>query len=103
MKINLSKQIIDLDGTVIKEDESSETPFTFKKALTVSLLSAVKGRSETGEQKAKKFELALRIQDSKTDEVDFTTEEVKVLKEAIGDVYSTLVVGRFYQLIGDLK
>ena len=56
----------------------------------------------TGEEKLKRWELALKIKNS-SDPVDVTVEEASLLKKLLTRIYGTIVVGQAYKLLEDTK
>ena len=104
MKIDTNVEIINLDGNVLKENDGSGNAVnvTAKKIMANSLMSNVIGRDgrpvpEKGEDKLKKFKLAMKIYDS--DEVELSSEDIVLIKERVGATYNTLVYGRICDLL----
>ena len=101
MKIDMTKAIKNLEGDNIDNPESKlkeKAPLTMKILCTNSLLTPTQDeRNIDGNEKAKRFELAMRIYTEK--EVDLDIDELKLVKDLIGKVYSPLVVGQAYRIL----
>jgi len=113
----MATELTSLDGEVLEELEKynnpefiskEETPgeqpmYTRKKKLTLRsvCVGALMGitdsdKNMTGAEKNKRFLLALKLQD---DTAELQAEDIVLLKERIGSMYSTLVTGRAWQLL----
>lgn len=127
MKLDLTTAIIGLEGKpvngtkevfVIRKNEKGEdefekdssgkeivltiaTPeqaFTIKKVLINSLLASSEEKIST-EEKAKRFSLFFRIENAKTDKIEFTAEEVTLCKKVVQENCSILVAGRACRIL----
>ena len=81
----------DDNGNIIKVAVDA----TIKMALVNAVLSPV--QKESGIDKVKKYELAKKIYSS--DEVDLNEDDIKLIKECVGEVFSAEVVGQLYELL----
>jgi len=85
-----------MDGKVMKDNVDGEAvDATVKQAIVNAVLSPV--QKESGIDKVKKYELAKKIYAS--DEVDLDEDEIKLIKDRIGDVFPPIVVGQVYDLL----
>lgn len=102
MKYDFSGTIPSIFGGAIKESAASDAAdITFKTAAITALLS--KPSQDSFDQKAKVFDLASRI-NANPQEVDMKSEEVTLLKKAIGEVYNPAICGPFEKLLeGEVK
>ena len=101
MKIDMTKPIKNLIGVNLENPNCKlpkKDPLTMKIVCTNSLLTpAQEDKNIDGNEKAKRFELAMRIYTE--DEIDLSIDELKLLKDLIGKLYTPLVVGRAYQIL----
>lgn len=98
MKIDFTKPILNLDGTPVKLSERDT--LTLKAVSTGALLSAhPSDENLPGEDKAKRFALAMTIEQA-DGAIDLKPEDVVTLRSLIGRGYAPLVVGRAYELLG---
>lgn len=99
MKIDFSKQITDFDGKAVPTDGDADAgALTLKTVALNALLTLIPGENVEGEEKAKRYALALRIHGA-TEPLDLTAEEVAKIKQLAGRIYFPLVVGRSYELL----
>jgi hypothetical protein len=87
--------IRDLKGSPIKEDDKVVTLETI---AVGALMMALPNDTTPGPEKVQRFKLAQRIDGSDT-AIDVTAEEITMLKDLIGKLYTPLVVGRAYELL----
>ncbi len=101
MKIDMTKPIKNLIGVNLENPESKlkeKEPLTMRIVCTNSLLTPTQDdKNIDGNEKAKRFELAMRIYTEK--EIDLDIDELKMIKDLIGRLYTPLVVGRAYQIL----
>jgi len=110
-KINVSKPILDFNGEPIQKTEPFElceackqkksdktTDFLLREICTRSLSAMTDKTSKlSGQQKFERGRLAMKIHNE--DEPHLSAEEISLIKEAIGDVESVLVVMRAYEIL----
>lgn len=111
MKINVTQNLVELDGKSIQLAESSceecgnvtkGKPFTLRLACTRALMAqfTVENKEDrlTGEQNLEQYELALRIYNE--DEPDLSAEEIVLLKSLVKDFYAgALVIGQAWKML----
>lgn len=99
MKIDLDAVLRDLDGKPMKSDASSDSPNATLKSICLSALMASLPDEQhlPGTEKIVRYKLAIRIHDGGSQE--FTPEEVTKMRDLIGKVYTTLVVGRAFDML----
>lgn len=95
MKRDFRQPIVNFEGTQLKDDGRDVTLAT---VAINALLAAIPNEIVTGEAKARRYALALKINADPGD-VNVTVEELALLKAEIGKVYAPLVVGRAYDLL----
>jgi len=118
MNINMTQTLTSLTGEPLEELEkydnekfvsTEETPdenpqhlrkrkITLRSVCIGALTGTLEAdRTMKGPDKIKQFTLAVRIQEQ--EEVDLASEDVTLLKKRIGNMYTTLVVGRAFELL----
>lgn len=95
MKVDVSKQIYHINGDLIPSDEKG-TPLTVKIAI-IRALVALK-QDDKAEDKVTKFFLARKIQESEG-EIDLTAEEIVLIKNSVGTMFSPEVVGTVWETL----
>jgi hypothetical protein len=105
MKINLDKNVLDFEGKPVLqgEDDGPKTPLAFRDVIRTAITMIPKGVTQTSEEKEKIFRLGIKLFSKKLKEYDLTTDQLSFLSKQIDMLYGALVVGRWKQLIGDLK
>lgn len=96
MKRNFSEVIKDLDGTSIVENGKEVTFAQIARSALMSMFEDEK--SLGGEEKAKRFALAMKIEPKM---IELTAEEVSLLKTLIGKAFGVIVVGQSYLFLED--
>lgn len=99
MIIDTTKKITDLkDQDIIIEG----VPLTLDTVLVNSLLSTLdEDKNLPGTEKFKLFQLAMKISDAS--EVDLSAEEISTIKDRVAKSYTTLVVGKVWNMIDPSK
>ncbi len=91
MRIDVSKEILDLDGEPLKDDRKK--PLTIGEAMTNGLMAAFGDEKLSGKEKLERFMLASRIHKQK--EVELTAEEGALIQKLVNQCYpSPLVVAQ---------
>lgn len=106
-KININQKIIDLkDGKELKVKDTPESPeyvMTLKKVIINSVLAFYPKEQESGQDKYNKFLIVKKIswndERKKNGLIDFTVKELKIIKDAIGKLYSPLIVGQAWDML----
>jgi hypothetical protein len=95
MTKNLDISVYDLDGEpVVDRIKGMDRPATIKH-FVVNALALVNGEQVSGEEKMKRYKLAMRLNEGGKQE--FTPEELALIKSVIGVMYSPLIVGQVYE------
>lgn len=107
MKINFNTPLKDLEGEVLKRETTegnkiikTKNDFRLRDVCVNALLANIDNESENkidGTEKMKRYLLATKIQ--KANKLDLKAEEITKLKELIGKVYGTLIVGEAFTLL----
>lgn len=97
MKVDLTKTVMTFQKDEALKNEKG-LPVTFAKALIPQLLDSQDKLS--GEQKWERYKLAVKLESAKPDE-EFSVEELKCLKDTVGQKGSPLFLGQFYELLGE--
>jgi len=94
VKVNIPLKT--LDGQVMKDNVDGEAiDATIRMAIVNSVLAPV--QKESGIDKVKKYELAKRVY--KEDEVDLNEDEIKLIKDCVGENYAPIIVGQIYEIL----
>jgi len=95
VKVNIPLKT--MDGQIMKDvnEQGEAIDATFRLAIVNALLSPV--QKETGIDKIKKYELAKKAYTN--DEVDLNEDDIKLIKERVGELYSPIIVGQIYELL----
>ena len=96
MKINFQQEILGMDGKPLKDEKDAS--LLLENIAVNALLAATQDDKADGVAKAKRFALAMKI-NNVTEPVEVTAEEITMIKDLVGKVYMTLVVGRAYDLL----
>jgi hypothetical protein len=95
MKVPFATVLKDLDGVDLQNGESTVTLGT---VAVQALLSPFPNEQDiSGEEKMKRYELALRVR--QTPEEDFPVDEIAKIKTLIGKIYTPVVVGQAWKLL----
>lgn len=99
MKIDFSKVLLDLKGEPLMEGAPpNEKPITLSSILCTALLAQYPDeQSLSGKEKAKRFQIALKIVDG--GEQDVSVDDVAEMKKLIGKGFGPLIVGRAYEML----
>lgn len=95
MKKNFDFNMTDIDGNILKENDKIVTA----RMIVVAALLAAEREETAGEEKARRYDLALSI--NKGGEQDLKSEDIALLKKLIGKGYSPLVVGPLYKFLDE--
>jgi hypothetical protein len=112
MKVKVSSILKNVYGEPLKsqrkkprtkaEQKAGKSPefegMTLKDVMVNSLLGEYEGEKLTGEDKLKRYKLAMKVQDAKA-EAELTTTEIAEIKELIGKSWSPLISGQAWELI----
>jgi len=108
MKINVTEQLEELDGTpmvtgkrvcqVCGQVVDEKEPMTVRLAATRALTAVYRDEQNlAGDEKVTRFHLALKIVDE--DESDLTAEDIVEIKKMVGKMYGPVVVGRVWSIV----
>ena len=97
MKIDFKQTMKTLDGEDLKA-EDKRTVITLQQVATQALLnmSEKDPDAQNGEQKAKRYELAMKIFN---DTEELSIDEAKLLKDLIGRYFNPIVVGQAWKML----
>ena len=105
MKLDVTQQLTNLDGTPLERpsracptcgraDESE--PITLRGVTTTSLLAQTQEQMK-GDEKAKRWALAIRIEQE--DAPILSVEEMALVKRLVGEIQPSLVVGQVWAML----
>jgi hypothetical protein len=95
MKIQLSTVLNTLEGEPFRIDENEL--MTLGKLVIRSLLMPFEGDRADGQAKAKRFEMAIELHGQQ--EADLSNDDIKMLKDLLGHMWATVVVGQAHRLL----
>jgi len=97
MLVKVNVPLKTMDGQVMKDanEKGEAIDATLKMAIVNAVLSPV--QKESGIDKVKKYELARKVYTS--DEVDLNEDEIKLIKDRVGEIFPPIVVGQVYELL----
>ena len=96
MKLRLEEVIKDMDEKPVQGPDKKD--MTLKDVCIASLMSSMEtDKNMTGDKKVSLFSLAMSLKTNP--DYDTTVEEVALIKDRIGKMYTQLVVGRAFELI----
>jgi hypothetical protein len=97
MLVKVNVPLRTLDGQVMKDNDGQGKAInaTLKMAIINAVLSPVE--RESGIDKVKKYELAKMV--FANDEVDLNEDDIKLIKDRVGEMFPPIVVGQVYELL----
>ena len=96
MLVNVNQVLKTIAGETMKDNvDGNAIDATVKLAIVNAILSPVE--KESGIDKVKKYELAKKIYAS--DEVDLNEDEIKLIKERVGEGFAPIIVGQIFELL----
>lgn len=97
MKYNFNKVVTHLaTGDILTDEKGND--LTYSTVIINSLLAQQANETLSGSQKFEYWKLAGRIKDA-AEEVEITTDEIKIIKDKANLAYNTLVFGPLYKLL----
>lgn len=104
MKMDFSTVLVSLEGKPIKESDAPDSKDVTLGFIAVqALLGTMKGDDALGgEDKLKLYQIAEKVADSrdKKKQIDIGVEDVAKIKERVGKMFGTAIVGPVFKLIG---
>lgn len=96
MVFDVTKVLVSMSGEPLKESVNGvAVDITLRTVIVNALLSPVE--KDSGMKKMEKEELARKIYQN--DSVDLTIEDVKLIKDCIGELYAPIVVGQCWRFL----
>lgn len=96
MLVKVNVLLKTMDGQVMKDNVDGEAvDATVQMAIVNAVLSPV--QNEKGIDKVAKYELAKKIYSN--GEVDLNEDDIKLIKERVGETFPPIVVGQVYELL----
>jgi len=88
--------LYDLSGKPVSQTDASDSkPATVGFVAVNALLSPVPGENPSGDEKAQRYALALRLHPG--GEHEFTPEDLALIKKLVGQLYGPLIVGQVFE------
>lgn len=100
MKIDMKVKLKTLKGDDILDEKNN--PVTIGDIISQALLASFPDDNEKGEEKYKKFKLAVKVNSSDLP-IDITLEEAVKIKEIVGKGFSPLIVGQVWEILEKTK
>jgi hypothetical protein len=94
MQVDFSATMVALNGEPINDEKGN--PVTLKTVCQIALLGRYPHESPDGAEKARRWLLATQLRDAV---LDFTPEEMTLMKDLVGRAYDPLIVGQAYRLM----
>ena len=98
MKRNFNQELTTFSGEKMKSVDGSTA--TAKSVIIDALLAD--DRQLSGTDKMKHFALAEKIHKS-DDSVELSTEDLTIIKGAVGKIFAPMVVGQVYRIIEEIE
>jgi hypothetical protein len=103
MKINFSQELKNIEGETLmrsrrKDDVVVEIPADLRWAAVEALLTTAPDATLSGEEKARRYELALRIQEA-TVEIDLSVDDISFVKKLCDTHFPPLVMGQTRRML----
>jgi len=103
MKIEFSQELTTIEGDTLKrskrsDDKIIEVAATLKWAAVEALLTTDPKAPSSGEEKARRYDLALRIQES-TNSIDLSVDDISFIKGLCDKHFPPLMVGQTRRLL----
>ena len=101
-KVDLSQPLTDVKGTALTENGPDGKPKSIQLwEICINALEAVSPGTQqlSGIKKFEQDELARRIYKNREKSTAFTTDELKTIKEAIGNSFPPVIVGATWRLL----
>ena len=104
MKINIFQTIDDFKGNPVVNEKGKA--LTLRDVIVLSINNIPQGTKLDESQKLDLFNIGLKMYGSKdpkegdpVEPINFTSEEIVLIKERVSDIYGPLVYGRVYQIL----
>jgi len=103
MNIKFSQELKTIEGDSLqrsrrKGDEIVEVPATLRWAAVEALLTTASNEKTTGEEKARRYELAIRIQEAHED-LDLSVDDISFIKNLCDAHFPPLVMGQTRRML----
>lgn len=97
MLVAIDNELRDFDGQTINDPKGQ--PARVRGVCIDALLAAFQDEpSLAGEEKLKRFQLALKVKESNS-VADLTAEEITLIKKLVGKAYAPIVVGQVWTIL----
>jgi len=103
MKVNLKAILVNVSGEPLKNPAKGNKPMTVEDIIFGSILSVVP--EDNAEVKYSKYDIFKKIRDTKITEdgkeknVNFTAEEVVLIKKCVGKFQPPLIMGQCFDIL----
>ena len=98
MKVTVGKVLVDIDNETIKDLKGNNA--TAKGVIIEALLATYNDEQNlSGEDKLKRFELALKIKNTNEVVIELNTEEIVLIKKLVGRAFGTIIVGQTWKVL----
>ena len=96
MEIRMNQAFTNIDGTVLKKNENE---FFYLKSACVDALTVNNPEEKlSGEDKIKRWDLAVRIYNTSS-EISLSSEEISLLKKLISNIFGTIITAQSWKML----
>jgi hypothetical protein len=92
--IDFTTVLVDLAGKPIVIEEG---PMTLGAAAAAALVGQYKDDNPAGQDKVKRWALAMRVHNAK--DIELTADDVKLIKDMVAKAYGPLIVGQVWAIV----
>jgi hypothetical protein len=88
--------LVDLGGKPLVIEQGTP-PMTLGDAVSAALVMPFKDESPSGQEKVKRWALALRVHAAK--DIELTADDVTLIKNLVAKAYGPLIVGQVWEIL----
>jgi hypothetical protein len=95
MKIKINQVLTGIDGqnAIIENGK----PLTLKDIVISAVLTPM--QDDDQKRKFEKWDLFKKVRDSQTEDINFTSEEIVLIKAGIGKIHPPLIMGQTFEMM----
>ena len=101
MKIDFGQELRTINGDPVPEGDANSKPATLRFVSVNALLNPA-SEQIAGEEKVKRFDLAMQIHKS-NGSIELTVENVSLVKKLVGEQYTPLIVGQAWRMLEGME
>lgn len=96
MKFDVNHVLVDLAQAPLKQGEKD---FTLGDAATAALLSDYQDERLSGQEKSRRYSLAVKIHGANGKPLDLDLDDAKLIRDLVAKAYAPIVAGQVWQLL----